>query len=75
MKTDRIVLHVGRVYRNRNGFVYRCIGKAVTPYSADCYVMRSQKGWVCTAVNVFEQEDGCIFWDFSVDGHWEEDAA
>lgn len=63
----RVVLLVGADYQHRNGCTYRCLECR----SDSSFVVRSPKGWTCIAHNVWQQEDGLIWWDYSVDGHFE----
>lgn len=63
----RVVLLVGADYPHRNGITYRCIRRI----DDSSFVVQSPKGWTCTARNVWLQEDGLIWWDYSVDGHFE----
>lgn len=56
---------VRQVYRNRNGWDYRC----VACYSGGRAAMRRLKdGWTLVAVGVQQHEDGAIEWDYSLAG-------
>lgn len=65
----RITPTLGKVYRNDNGSLYRCIGLTL-----EGAIFRAVKGtygkWECTCHGVGQYEDGAIDWDYSTNGHF-----
>lgn len=67
MKSHRIKLDVGKMYRNRNGSVYIC-EELLSLY--DARMKRATDGWTLVAHGICQYEDGTIEWDYSTGGHW-----
>lgn len=64
--TIKIVPSIGRIYRNTNGFEYRCESN-----DADTPVMvRLKDGWTIKAHDVYQEDNGDIHWSYSTGGHW-----
>ena len=64
---DSLTPIVGQVYRNRNGYDYKC----TAIYTGGRAAMRRVKdGWTLVAVGVRQHEDGTIEWDYSPGGCW-----
>lgn len=64
---DSLTPIVGQVYRNRNGYDYKC----TAIYTGGRAAMRRVKdGWTLVAVGVRQHEDGTIEWDYSLGGCW-----
>lgn len=57
----------GAVYRNRNGYEYRC-KTALSDHSA--ILERVTDNWTLTAHGVQQYHDGSIEWNYSTGGHW-----
>lgn len=67
----RIVLQVGKIYKNRNGSTYIC--KVVNSNSA--ILERESDGWTLTAWGIGQHENGTIEWDYSTQGHWKREVS
>lgn len=64
---DLLTPIVGQVYRNRNGYDYKC----TAVYSGGRAAMQRVKdGWTLVAVGVRQYNDGTIEWDYSLAGCW-----
>jgi len=72
MKSERVILKVGKMYRlrGRGGYVLECLQTlphdGYSPYTAR--VRSTATGWTMTIHGVNQYEDGSIDWDFSTDG-------
>ena len=72
MKSERVMLKVGRLYklRNHEGYVLEVLqtlpDDGYSPYTAR--VRSALTGWTITIHGVNMYEDGSIDWDFSTDG-------
>lgn len=60
-------LTVGQVYRNRNGWDYKCL-RNVEPGVVE--LERVSDGWTLLAHGICMYEDGRIEWDYSAGGRW-----
>lgn len=59
-------LTIGRIYTNRNGNEYLCIG-----HSENGSIMeRTKDSWTLTAHGITIYNDGTIEWDYSTGGRW-----
>lgn len=56
----------GRVYHNRNGRDYLCIGSE----DGAPTMQRVTDGWTLEAHGVVQYEDGTIEWGYSTGGRW-----
>ena len=52
----------GKIYTNHSGFQYEYLE-----------VSEDTGGWICTAHHLVMYQDDTIEWDYSTDGHFEED--
>ena len=57
---------VGEVYKNRNGFRYRCIDSG-----QGYYTFISSVGWVFHVKDVSIYDDNCIDWAYSYGGYFD----
>jgi len=70
-KAKCIIPEEGKVYKNRNGWRYLCVGAPGPQDTSDAATMqRVTDGWTLKAHNVYQYPDGTIEWDFSTEGHW-----
>lgn len=60
----RFVPVPGRLYVNRNGYVYKCLRLTA---DGDAVMMRMSDGWLLTATGCRVYTDGQIEWDSSYD--------
>lgn len=71
-EAKRIIPEEGKVYENRNGWRYLCVGVPGPQDTSDAATMqRVTDGWTLKAHNVYQYPDGTIEWDYSTGGHWE----
>ena len=61
----------GTVYENTGGGEFLCIEKLV---GKKAKFINVKSGWVLTATGVAIYNDGRIDWDYSKDGHFDQDA-
>lgn len=72
MKTERVYLKVGSLYRlhDRDGYILECIrllpDDFYSPFSAR--VRSTVTGWTMDIHGVNQYEDGSIDWDYSTNG-------
>lgn len=65
---DKIIVPViGKVYNHTNGSDYRCDGYM----DGVSKLVRLSDGWTLKAHNLYQNESGKIYWDFSTESHWE----
>ena len=68
-KMRHFKLNEGTVYENAGGGFYRC-NKVIDRDSYE--VVNVYTGWTCIVHVITYYEDGCIEWDSSSMGHWDE---
>lgn len=62
---------VGEVYKNRNGWEYRCLETGWPLRDHEAIMQSTQSRWTFRAVGCGVYPDGTIEWDWSKDGFFD----